>query len=161
MEKFKKIFILAGIGVVVILIGLLVFKGFSRPKQGETVKKSVPTPVPTPTPTPKPIPHGKQTFSVSSGKKTGPQFLKGAIDPYDPSMGSRQTFSVSVIGTKPVTTVSLTLVTDTKSRTIAMKSNDGTYSGSWIVDDTYFYTYLATFTANDGTEENKVELTLR
>lgn len=156
----KKVLVLVGIGLLVILAVLLVLKGFSWPKQGETVKKFV-APTPTPTPTPKPIPTGKQTFSVSSGKKTGPQFATGEIDPYDPAMGSRQTFSVSVKGTNPVTTVSLTIATDTKSRTIAMDLNDGTYSGSWIVDDTYFYTYLATFTASDGSEENKVELTLR
>ncbi len=121
---------------------------------------------PTPKPSPRPIPSGKKTFSVSSGKKTGPQFQGGAIDPYDPTMKGTQTISVTIVSTKPVTTATLTMQTDTKTKKVPMEivsgtSTNGVWEGTWTVDDSYLYTYVATITVTDGTESNKIDLTLR
>lgn len=125
-----------------------------------------PTPSPTPTPTPKPIASGKQSFTVSSGKKTGPQFLKGEINPYDPAIGSHQLWTIQLKSVKPVTRASLTITTDKTAKTLPLElkegsPTDGVWTATWIAGDTYLYTYTARFTASDGTEENTVELTLR
>jgi hypothetical protein len=161
---------------ILIALGLLVYSGFSywfvtsflfqkgtfsTPPFSKTARVT-----PTPTPSPRPIPSGKKTFSVSSGKKTGPQFASGAIDPYDPKIGSTQTISVTIVSSKPVTSGTLTMQTDTKTKKVPLSMVSGTpingvWAGTWTVDDTYLYTYLATLTATDGTETNKVELTLR
>lgn len=122
--------------------------------------------IPTPTHSPRPIPSGKKTFSVSSGKKTGPLFGEGAIDPYDPKIKATQTISVAITGTKPVTTATLTMQTDTKTKKVPMKiisgtNTNGVWEGSWTVDDSYLFTYVATITASDNTETNKIDLTLR
>ena len=176
----KKWMIYAGGAVIVLifaLINIFVFR-YSQRKARETREPQLslsllpPTPTlesiltPTPSPTPKPIPSGKKTFSVSSGKKIGPLFRTGAIDPYDPPSGSPQTISVAVVSKKPVTTVKLTMQTDTKSKEIVMQltngtTMEGTWAGIWTVDDTYLYTYNATMTATDGQETNSVTLTLR
>ena len=121
---------------------------------------------PTPIPSPRPIPSGKKTFSVSSGKKTGPQFQSGAIDPYDPKMKGTQTISVTIVSTNPVTLATLSMQTDTKTKKVPMEmvsgtATNGTWAGTWTVDDSYLYTYVATITAADGTESNKIDLTLR
>ena len=129
---------------------------------------SSPTPGPTstPVPSPRPIPSGKKTFSVSSAKKTGPQFQGGAIDPYDPKVNSTQTITVAITSSKPVTTGTLTMKTDTKTRDVPMSivsgtATNGVWAGTWTVDDTYLYTYTVTIIATDNTETNTVELTLR
>lgn len=127
---------------------------------------SLPSQQATPTPTPKSIPTGKQTFSVSSGKQTGPQFTTGEIDPYDPAPGTKQTISVSAASTSPITTMNLTMQTDTKSKEIPMQltggtTTKGTWEGVWSVDDTYLYKYDATITATDGQETNSFTITLR
>lgn len=129
-------------------------------------RQVIPTPLPTPTPTPKPIPTGKQSFTVSSGKKTGPQFLKGEINPYDPPRGTHQLWTVMVKSEKPVTKATLTLTTDTVAKTLPLElkegsPTDGLWTATWIASDSYLYTYTARFWATDGSEENSVELTLR
>lgn len=187
--KLQKILLWAGIGLLVAALVAFNLWFFCRvgsiglprggsPKWGRICRiglprevltkwgRIIPTPLPTPTPTPKPIPTGKQAFSVSSGKKTGPQFQTGTIDPYDPARGSHQLWTVNVKSEKPVTKASLTLTTDTQARTLPLElkegsPTDGLWTATWIAGDTYLYTYLATFTASDGTEENTVELTLR
>lgn len=162
----KKVLVLVGIGLLVIVAALLVFKGFFPPRRGETAKKSV-APTPTPTPTPKPIPTGKQTFSVSSGKKTGPQFAMGEIDPYDPAVVGTQRVSVTIRSAKPVTTVEALLAIDggkTIKQPMKLASGSATigiWEVSWAIPGSYAYTYNLTLKATDGIEESKVELTLR
>lgn len=92
----------------------------SFPTRGLTV------PSPSPSPSPRPIPSGKKTFSVSSGKKTGPLFGEGAIDPYDPKMKGVQTISVTIASVKPVTEATLTMQTDTKTKKVPMQIITGT-----------------------------------
>ena len=165
--KAKTILIYAPLGVLLILAALLVLKGFSPPWRGETLKKPAITPIPTPTPTPKPIPHGKQTFSVSSGKKTGPQFRTGTIDPYDPARSGKQTVSVFVRDTVPVVSVMSTLKLDngqkmeSDMKLVEGTATDGRWETTWQVVYPYFYTYNLIFIAKDGNDASQVELTLR
>jgi len=119
-----------------------------------------------PTALQKTIPSGKKTFSVSSSKKSGPQFQGGTIDPYDPKLKSNQTISVSITSNKPVTTANFIIKTDNMSRKVPMGIVSGTalngvWAGIWTVDDSYLYTYIASITATDGSDGNKVDLTLR
>lgn len=172
-----------GIGFIVLLFALfnvfvyLYSQGLTREKLGlalfERLRKNQPqkavqpTPTSSPTPTPKPIPTGKQTFSVSSGKKTGPQFLKGEIDPYDPVVASTQRVSVTIRSAKPVTAVEALLAFDggkTIKQPMKLASGSATlgiWEVSWAIPGSYAYTYNLTLKASDGTEESKVELTLR
>lgn len=143
---------------------VLLVRRQKAPKRAEQAKQAKQEAAPTPTP--RPIPHGKQTFSVTSGKKTGPQLNGGAIDPYDPLFGAPQKITVKITGKKPVTSVTLTVKTDNQTRNYSMElfegtATDGTWIGSVQTDDTYLYTYNILFTATDGTETNTVELTLR
>lgn len=65
-----------------------------------------------------------------------------------------------------MTKASLTLTTDTMAKTLPLElkegsPTDGIWTTTWVANDSFLYTYLARFTATDGTEENTVELTLR
>lgn len=147
------------IGIVgVLLLLLVVYRFFLNPKQS--------TPLPSFSSAPRPIPTGKQTFSVSMGKKSGPKIRTGTIDPYDPKKGSKQTISVMVQSKNPITITKITMQTDTKSKEVAMQLTSGTvtdgiWEGTWTVDDTYLYTYNAIIEASDGKESNVITLTLR
>lgn len=168
--KFAKVLAVVAIGflvAVLVAFNLWFFRRVGTLRIGlPKMSRIIPTPLPTPTPTPKPIPSGKQSFTVSSGKKTGPQFRSGEIDPYDPARGTHQLWTVTVKSAKPVTKASLTLTTDSMAKTLPLElkegsATDGVWTATWIAGDSYLYTYLARFTATDGTEENSVELTLR
>lgn len=175
VAKKKWVIYVGGAAIILLfaLINIFVYRYSQRKAEVKRepqplVSSLPPTPTltPTPIPTPKPIPTGKKTFSVMSGKKTGPQFRTGAIDPYDPKKGSLQTISVSLVSIKPLTTVKLTMQTDTKSKEVVMSltsgtATEGTWSGTWTVDDTYLYTYNATIAASDGQETNSITITLR
>lgn len=144
--------------VLVFLFLLVVYRFFLNPKQS--------TSLPSFSSIPRPIPAGKQTFSVSTGKKSGPKIRNGTIDPYDPLSGRTQTISVTVASKSPVLTVKFTMQTDTKSKEVAMQLTSGTvtdgiWEGTWTVDDTYLYTYNAIIEASDGKESNAITLTLR
>ncbi len=151
---------------LVSLVSLVGFVGF-RVFQPKAVTVS-PPPIfhPLPTPTPKSIPNGKQTFSVSSGKKTGPQYTNGMIDPYDPERGSPMIVSVQITSEKPVVKSTMNVRTDTAIQEVAMELKEGTatsglWTGVWVANDTYLYTYNLSLKATDGEEENVVEITLR
>lgn len=163
----KQRMIYFGVSLIVFLfVFIIAMNGLRTQPLQPSVLSPTPTPTLTPTPIPRPIPTGKKTFSVSSGKKTGPLLGNGVIDPYDPKLESPQTISISVASNKPVTTAKLTMETDTKSQEVLMKlasgtTTDGIWEGTWTVDDTYLYTYNATITATDGQETNSVKITLR
>lgn len=164
-KKLRMIYF--GVGLIVFLfVFIIAMNGLRTRPQQPFVHSSTPTPTLTSTPTPRPIPTGKRTFSVSSGKKTGPLLGNGVIDPYDPKLDNPQIISISIASNKPVTTAKLTIETDTKSKEVLMKLasgtiTDGIWEGTWTVDDTYLYTYNATITATDGQETNSVKITLR
>lgn len=160
---FIPLVLLVSLVILVSLVSLVGFRVF-QPK-AVTVR---PPPIfrPLPTPTPKSIPHGKQTFSVSSGKKTGPQYTDGVIDPYDPAPGAPMLVSVHITSVKPVTKSTMNVRTDTAIQEVGMELKEGTatsglWTGVWAANDTYLYTYNLALRATDGEEENVVEITLR
>lgn len=127
---------------------------------------NVPTPTYTPTPTPRLIPHGKKGFSVSSGKKTGPQMSRGYIDPYDPNIGEGQKIGIRIKHNQPVSSVSLTMKTDHGVKVIPMHlisgtDTDGIWEGEWTTSDTYLYNYHAVLEAVSSNGSAIVDITLR
>lgn len=114
----------------------------------------------------KKLPQGKIPFTVSSGQKTGPQFREGFIDPYDPQVGEKQTFQIKILGKQPVERATLTLQTDTITKTYALQliagdQYQGLWQGEWITEDTHNYLYVATIEATDSQATNKIDITLR
>jgi len=128
---------------------------------------SIPSPTPTPSPSPRAIPHGKIGFSVSQADKTKPQFRMGYIDPYDPAQGSKQTVTIHVKDEQPITEVTAILKTDNtvsepySFQLISGSATDGQWQGSWIVNDTYLYTYSLILKATSSRGQSIVESVLR
>lgn len=125
-------------------------------------------PVNSPTPSPKPIPHGAKNFYVSIGSEVkGPRMGKGTIDPYDPVVGGKQRVTIEVNDTVPVQKVVATLKTDKKTSEPHMLTaapgvtNKGNWSGEWIVDDSYLYTYILSIQATSASGTSSVDITLR
>lgn len=124
-------------------------------------------PTATPTPSPKPIPHGSKNFMVSVGSDIkGPRMGKGTIDPYDPALGGKQKLTIEVNDTVPVQKVVATLKTDKKTTEHALTAgpgvtNKGNWSGEWIVDDSYLYTYVLSIQATSASGTSTVDVTLR
>lgn len=131
-----------------------------------TVEPS-PTAIPTPTRVPKAIPHGSGGFTVSMGDAKGPRIGGGKIDPYDPTPGQQQRFSIDVAYTAPVTSVTVTVNTDSKTPhtyPLALASGttlNGTWSGSWTIEDPYLYNYSFTIIANSRSGMSTVTNALR
>lgn len=121
----------------------------------------------TPTSVPKPLgSHGKTTFTIGGGNITEPQFSQGYLDPYDPKQNGKQTVSIMVSYTQPVTRVQATLKTDHKAKIYPLTLVSGTptngrWEGTWTVSDSYFYTYNMDIQAESGSVSSRVELTLR
>lgn len=155
--KAKIIIILAGVGILIILAALLVLKGFSRPKQGETVKK----PVITPTPTPLPLAPGKQVYEIRSDTKApGPQILQATFDPLDVEKGEQITVTVKA---KDASTLTVTMIDDSGPTDHLLTSTPtGIWASSWKTETTHTRIYGATIVAkNAKAEERKVELWFR
>lgn len=114
----------------------------------------LPTPKVRPTTGPKivyPLPSGKQEWGFSYGPAaTGPKPQTATVDPLTPDKGDTQTVSLEIKYTAPVTAVTATEFTDNgkNAHQLLLKSGtaqDGTWSGSWPVPDTYNYTYHIDF----------------
>lgn len=157
-------------GVVVLIVGSLFILGniyLFRFAKYQASKNPKGQPTPTVTPTPYPINrHGKLNFTVASGKKTGPQFMKGFVDPYDVKENNPQRISFNLNHSIPITSVKAIWHTDAKVATISLTlaegtPTDGRWEGAWVADDTYLYNLSICAIASDGTEENKIDLTLR
>lgn len=128
---------------------------------------NTPTPSPSPTPTPYPLPQGKQVYRLSHGKSvTGPKMTEVTVDPFDPKIGEKQTYTVKINHTSPVISATLELQTDNNIKTYNLDRIDGTpTSGTWQVtittDDVHFYKYYAQFDLKSATDEYKGGLTFR
>lgn len=125
-------------------------------------------PVNSPTPSPKPIPHGPKNFYVSIGSEVkGPRMGKGTIDPYDPAVGGKQRLTIEVNDTVPVQKVVAILKTDKKTSEPHMLTaapgvtTKGNWSGEWVMDDSYLYTYILSIQATSASGTSSVDITLR
>lgn len=159
---------------IVVIIGATVYtwsfikKQATIPEESEIRQnaQNVSPPIPTPTPTPRAIPHGKWGFGISTSQP-GPKPGRGYLDPYDPAMGGRQTITLYVADNEPVTNVRATIKTDNKVHApitlTRINGSDlaGEWQGSWIVDDTYLYTYIMIFEAQSKNGKTTVESTFR
>ena len=168
--------IILGLTPFFILIGLIVFiilkyfysSVFLHSPRSSLFLKQVPLTSSVPlSPTPRPIPHGKIGFTVSQSDKTKPQFGKGFIDPYDPAKDQLQIVTIGVKDEQPVTQVTAIIKTDKQISTplplklIGGSDIDGIWQGSWLLDDTYLYTYNLVLTADSTRGQSSVEITLR
>lgn len=125
-------------------------------------------PINSPTPSPKPIPHGPKNFYVSIGSEVkGPRMGKGTIDPYDPVVGGKQRVTIEVNDTVPVQKVVATIKTDKKTSEPHMLTaapgvtTKGNWSGEWVMDDSYLYTYILSIQATSASGTSSVDITLR
>lgn len=163
-----------GIAIAVIIIVELIWaqyylKGKSAKTKAPITNTNTRTGLPSPLPTPQPkrLAQGRQEFTVSSKDATkGPQFSTIVVDPYDPRVGASQTMSITVSDKVPVTTVTVTVATDTEKKTYPLKlssgeGTNGVWEGTWKSEDTHETSYTATFTAKDGRNTDTVTLTIR
>jgi hypothetical protein len=133
-----------------------------------------PTPVP-PTentwvpakPAPAPLAPGKQVYTISGGKKGAPQMTMATIDPLDVKKGQLQTFTVEANDVKDISTINAEVITDNEKKTYPLKlhegtDNNGAWTGSWRINDTFDYHYQIRITAkNSEGLESAVTLSFR
>lgn len=120
-------------------------------------------------PTPHPLATGVQTYTISGSAKEAPKMTHVTIDPIDPAKGTNQTWKIEVIdaGNGPVKEVTVTLFTDNGKKQHSLKLVEGTntkgvWQGSWKIEDSYDYTYVAVLRAkNEAGKIHKVDLVLR
>ena len=92
---------------------------------------------------------------------------KGTINPYDPEIGGKQRLTIAIADTVPVTKVVAILKTDKKtSEPHALLPETGTnmsgsWTGEWVVDDSYLYTYILSIQATSASGTSSVDITLR
>lgn len=175
MTTREKIFL----GMFIVLLAVLFFVVFKRQELKKMVAQlknpqdiglmfssSRPTPTPFP-PVPEPLPQGKQVYSVSRGENSkGPDPREVTVDPFDPKKGEKQTFTVQLNHTKPVTTVSIILKTDHGEKTYPLNfqsksDTNEVWAGTWTTNDTHDILYHAIVQAKDDTDTSSVELSFR
>jgi len=126
-----------------------------------------PPTLPAPTPTPRILRgSGKITFTLSSGKKDGPQFQQGYIDPVDPEPGEQQTLGIWIRDNSPITSVQVTMNMDHNSIPIEMKQIEKKgeavlFQGTWTVNDSYLYQYTTHWQATSDKGTNSFLSTWR
>jgi hypothetical protein len=150
--------LLVVLGIIVILLGFVVVSGvdiknfFVSMDSTEDETETVMTSGTTPRPSPRPLTQGKEVFTYSPGPLAiGPKISEFTMDPMDSKIGQRQTITVKLNYTSPVTSVTATLETDNKKAGLIFTRIDGTESnGTWQAtrteDDTHDYTYYLDFT---------------
>jgi len=181
--KLKKVSVFEYILFFILLILLVVFffidfqfsekqvqeslRKFTDYKTSQTLETQTLSPSPTPKPSPKPIPSGKQTYYLSHGKNVkGPKINQVIVDPLDPSASETQVITVKITYTSPVTSVKATLETDNMNKTYTFKhitgsNTDGTWQTSWIIKDSYDYTYYLSFRLTSEADTFEGGLTFR
>lgn len=98
------------------------------------------------------LPEGSHTFTFSHGDKVvGPKPQSLTIDPLTPSPDQKQTLTVTLSGTTPVTQATVYMTTDTKTEVkhvltrISGSSTEGVWQGSWSIKDTTDTKYALRF----------------
>lgn len=133
---------------------------------GRSTVSPAPTQTPAPTPTPRAIKQGKETYTISSSSRNGPEIIEATIDPHDPSIGDTQTMIVRARHTQPIVDMRVDLESDNKTTRHLLTLTDGSptngvWQGSWTLSDSVLYAYVATIEASDGQEQTSVDITMR
>lgn len=149
--------------VVMITLPLLTGGKFSNPVsrkffvQPETTEAPKATPAPTLCPN-YVIPTGKQLYRYSHGPKVvGPKIQTVEFDPLDPATGQKQTVTITVKNDSPVTSASLTLISDgdeTQTAKFKLKEGtevEGTWELSWQLKDSYKCRYAFKYNLESST----------
>jgi len=124
-------------------------------------------PTATPSPTPRSIPGGPQTFFPGGMTGSNTTIKKGTITPYDPPQGSTQTVELQIADPNNVKSVQVMVTTDSACSPFSLTLSsgtalDGVWSGSWVVNNTYAYTYLMSIEVTNGNNAiSHLDLTLR
>ena len=118
-----------------------------------------------PTVTPRPLATGRQIYLVQT-KGIGPTITDLILDPIDPAPNQLQFVSIKIISSSPVKYVNYHLKTDNKTTQYTLNLSEGTdrngvWIGTFIVDDTYLSTYMATIEAENNAGLTKVEPVFR
>lgn len=127
-------------------------------------KAPTPTLTPTPTPTPVPLLQGPQSYSIST--KQNPDMYDLSLNTIDPH-NSTQTVQLKVKDPSSVTSVKANVKTENKSKEYPLSlqsgtANDGTWTGSWVLNDTYNKKFMITFSATDNKgSKSSVDFTIR
>ena len=169
------------IQVVVVVVGLTGFifinifayrygAGMVK-KTASSITASLPYKTPTSTPTPTPLPEpfktrGKLEYIINSGGGDGPKITQCFIDPLDFTTAKTMTFGVSLENSLPITSATVTWVSDAKEKVVPLKlatgsATKGQWQGTWDVDDTAWYRYLLVIAASYGVKTNKKTVTVR
>lgn len=114
-----------------------------------------------PSVTPRPLATGRQTYLVQT-KGIGPTITDLLLDPIDPAPNQPQFVSIKIISSSPVKYVNYQLKTDNKTSQYTLNLSEGTdkngvWAGTFMVDDTYQSTYMATIEAENNAGITKIE----
>jgi len=115
---------------------------------------------------PVPLASGKQTYYVRTQNQ--PQIMQIDIDPLDAKIGETQTVTAKIRDTNgnPITSVTGTAKTDNGSFSFFLSlvegtDLNGTWQGSWVLEDTNCLTFMLTITAESASGQSKVDLAFR
>lgn len=161
--------LLAVIGVgafVVVKTGVLQVQVTpSQQNIADSLRKTSNAPLPTPTSTY--LKPGKESYVYSWGEGTTvPKMNYVDVDPHDPKKGQTQKVNVKFTHTSAIEQVSLQLFSDNKSETHPMTMSEGTnvngtWTGSWNIDDTVLYRYDLRFLVKADGKETPYDVVLR
>ncbi len=158
VPKSRTFIPLLGILVIVILGSLYLYINTQYPslfqdtatRIANTFTSPSPSPLSSPPPTAPvvpekiftPLPTGSQTYKFSHGDQVlGPKISEITIDPLEIKPGEKQTITLLAAHTFPITSVSIEIITDTKTTPhtldkIGGTNQDGTWQGTWEFEDT-------------------------
>ena len=110
------------------------------------------------------FPQDNNRFTISSGRATGPMLQEGYLIPFFPAVGDTQTMSIIAEDSSAITSVAVTMVTDTMTTTHQLKLTEGSaehglWKGSWTVSDTRKNVYNIIIAAADKTSSSSVQIT--
>ncbi len=113
----------------------------------------------------RPLATGRQTYLVQT-KGIGPTITDLILDPIDPAPNQLQFISIKIISSSPVKYVNYHLQTDNKTTQYTLNLSAGTnkngvWTGTFMINDTYLYTYMAIIEAENDAGVTKVEPVFR
>ncbi len=130
------------------------------------------TPTPTPSPSASSGPTATPTPTPTSGNFTvalnaNPQFYQGTLSPMYPTKNTQQKIDILIADPDPVASVSAKIFSDTKTTNVVFSltkgsTTDGTWTGTWNVNDTINGFYKITFFASDNvSRQSSVDVVIR